>query len=817
MLRKQNKQRIKLNNQTLEKDYCVVKGHGNTLIGRNITVYGQNNKLEGPDNEAIGNNNRLDGPRCKAKGHYNVLYGKDCTEKGWQNTIYKRGFYTEAKGSGSSRKVVKMAVDNVITSSPTFMTGSNVVRQRVIGALVLPPDARKITFNDISLSWRDKDGNRTAIRDTSEVTSVNGIPIRVYKQSLYYTNHGEWTLPTSELPPSRLFSRVSANRTSASGKLFIPVDAQSILFNGTRFQWKDKDGRLMVISDTSDLTSVNGVHIHTYKAILLGNYSLKAVGDLYIPAAATKISFDSNHNLQWVVDHGQYEICDTSEVTWVNGIPIKVYKASLPKKVLVDELARVERTHRSSSSSSSSNSRTSRRTCQHNRERYFCKECDGKGICKHGRKNYECKECGGRIEEYSSHGGDVSLIVGNCGARVNIRRCVGPITLSEHANHIFWKGDLLTWTVGDVYDNRIEDTSRVTTVNKVPIQIYKRLVLVGCSMQGNKVGRLRIATGATDIVFYEDTLVFKLDGCYFMFTKTSGITHINDMPIQVCKDSLQDAFAPMNRSSSSSSNIIKKITIDDASDTIVTGMVRLIQPRGTDTRAMPRMYMVYLFLSESKDGRMPWAIRRDHLDLVTLQCGRVTVDAMNAQTVEAESRWVTTYKPVPNFQCRSVVCMAVPTENHVAFTTFIETEAKYTQDVYYLTRVVPSSVGVVAASAPYTSVRAKERSSSLSRPIMVYYRNIPVPQENVEASQPTAMEVDSDPFAAIKEANDQDMTEADLEEEHCAVCLDKRGNVVLLPCGHICVCPTCARKLKLCPICPICRTPIAKAHVVYKS
>ena len=650
--------------------------------------------------------------------------------------------------------------------SPTVMTGSDVVRQRVIGALVLPPDARNITFNDIHLSWRDKDGIKSAIRDTREVTSVNGIPIQVYKQSLYYTNHGALTLPTKEA--------VKGRGETPVGGLFVPVDALELGFYDYTLQYRRKsDGLMVVIGDTSGVTAINGIPMHTYKAILLGNYWTVAAGDLTISADVTEIFFDSNHNLQWVADHKQYEICDTSGLTSVNGMPIKKYKASLPPdKVPVDELvrfARVERTSRSSRSS-------------------------------------------------SNHGDDRGepLSVVWRGARVNIRQWVGPITLSKDANHIFWKGDLLTWTVGDVYDNRIEDTSRVTTVNKVPIQIYKSLILVGCSMQATFVGRLRIATGASGIVFYEDTLVFKLDGCYFMFTKTSGITHINDIPIQVYKDSILDAQAQQQQQQQQlipTNRIIKKITIDDASDSTVTGMVRLIFPRGIDTRAMPRMYMVYMFMSESKECGMPWAIRRDHLNLRYLQCGSVDVDAMNSQTVEVESRWVTTYKPVPNYQCRSVICMAVPTDNHVAFTTFIKTEANYTQDVYYLTRVVPSSLGVVAASAPYTSVRAKERSSSLSRPIMVYFRDIPVPQENVEASQPTAMEI-SDPFAAIKDATDQDMTDADDEKEECVVCKDKRGNVVFLPCGHICTCPTCAKTLKLCPIC---RAPIAKASVVYKS
>ena len=33
--------------------------------------------------------------------------------------------------------------------------------------------------------------------------------------------------------------------------------------------------------------------------------------------------------------------------------------------------------------------------CSHRKQKYYCKECGGKGICEHGRSKYTCKECGG--------------------------------------------------------------------------------------------------------------------------------------------------------------------------------------------------------------------------------------------------------------------------------------------------------------------------------------------------------------------------------------------------------------------------------------
>ncbi len=31
--------------------------------------------------------------------------------------------------------------------------------------------------------------------------------------------------------------------------------------------------------------------------------------------------------------------------------------------------------------------------CEHNKQKYYCKECGGAGICKHNKNKYFCKEC----------------------------------------------------------------------------------------------------------------------------------------------------------------------------------------------------------------------------------------------------------------------------------------------------------------------------------------------------------------------------------------------------------------------------------------
>ena len=52
----------------------------------------------------------------------------------------------------------------------------------------------------------------------------------------------------------------------------------------------------------------------------------------------------------------------------------------------------------------------------------------------------------------------------------------------------------------------------------------------------------------------------------------------------------------------------------------------------------------------------------------------------------------------------------------------------------------------------------------------------------------------------------------------CAVCLDAPNTHVLVPCGHKCVCSTCAETLgkqKQGNLCPICRTQIVWVCEVY--
>jgi len=68
----------------------------------------------------------------------------------------------------------------------------------------------------------------------------------------------------------------------------------------------------------------------------------------------------------------------------------------------------------------------------------------------------------------------------------------------------------------------------------------------------------------------------------------------------------------------------------------------------------------------------------------------------------------------------------------------------------------------------------------------------------------------------IKVERDGHARRADAAEDRlaCCVCMDSDASVVLLPCAHLCACPTCGASLDLCPKC---REPVAKRLSVFLS
>lgn len=52
------------------------------------------------------------------------------------------------------------------------------------------------------------------------------------------------------------------------------------------------------------------------------------------------------------------------------------------------------------------------------------------------------------------------------------------------------------------------------------------------------------------------------------------------------------------------------------------------------------------------------------------------------------------------------------------------------------------------------------------------------------------------------------------DDRTCVVCMDAQMNHLLAPCGHICVCGRCAKKM-VGGLCPICRSPCTTAYKAY--
>jgi hypothetical protein len=58
---------------------------------------------------------------------------------------------------------------------------------------------------------------------------------------------------------------------------------------------------------------------------------------------------------------------------------------------------------------------------------------------------------------------------------------------------------------------------------------------------------------------------------------------------------------------------------------------------------------------------------------------------------------------------------------------------------------------------------------------------------------------------------------SDAEETQCVVCFDAPKEYAIVPCGHVCVCESCAEQLTKTrtPMCPMCRGPIRETMKVF--
>jgi len=68
-----------------------------------------------------------------------------------------------------------------------------------------------------------------------------------------------------------------------------------------------------------------------------------------------------------------------------------------------------------------------------------------------------------------------------------------------------------------------------------------------------------------------------------------------------------------------------------------------------------------------------------------------------------------------------------------------------------------------------------------------------------------------------RQAETSDTTTPVAGSLQCVICLSQPREVVLLDCGHICVCGECATALPLPKLCPICRQPVDRIIPTYVS
>ena len=67
----------------------------------------------------------------------------------------------------------------------------------------------------------------------------------------------------------------------------------------------------------------------------------------------------------------------------------------------------------------------------------------------------------------------------------------------------------------------------------------------------------------------------------------------------------------------------------------------------------------------------------------------------------------------------------------------------------------------------------------------------------------------------LKELKIKTMTKQITNE--CSICLNNPFQVVLIPCGHICLCTGCLKQLRLNKKCPVCRSNFEKHINIYFS
>jgi len=78
---------------------------------------------------------------------------------------------------------------------------------------------------------------------------------------------------------------------------------------------------------------------------------------------------------------------------------------------------------------------------------------------------------------------------------------------------------------------------------------------------------------------------------------------------------------------------------------------------------------------------------------------------------------------------------------------------------------------------------------------------------------------EEDPMETIKDKQSEKLADEADDDQACCVCSENKKTVCFVPCGHVCCCPDCTKRLagngNAKPECPICRREITKAVYVF--
>lgn len=113
---------------------------------------------------------------------------------------------------------------------------------------------------------------------------------------------------------------------------------------------------------------------------------------------------------------------------------------------------------------------------------------------------------------------------------------------------------------------------------------------------------------------------------------------------------------------------------------------------------------------------------------------------------------------------------------------FFGSEQEFFETIFSVMNAPEESPGTRTPGERNVSVRDSEPASSRTSPVQAYYRRYPETSENREGDLVSQY---------------RSLTESRL----CKRCRECASEVVIIPCGHLCVCENCAENIAKCPAC----------------